>query len=459
MNTQKNQSTLSKRKFGKSLRETVSHASQSDLIIDEKLRDPVKVIEEQNKERISWLIPERRTRMSRSPFSFFRGAARLMAYDLSKSTSTGINVQLCGDCHLSNFGGYASPERHLIFDINDFDETLPGPWEWDLKRLSTSFIIAGKHNSFKKKQTEKLALALIETYCRWIQKYSKMKVLEIWYDLISLDDLVEEPKAKKFKSTTKKIVDKAKRKDHLKMRDDLCETKKNTLRIKSDPPLVFPIRDIKDNKRKEELTKAIHDSFEDYKKNINGEIQFLINQFTPIDIALKVVGVGSVGNLCAILLLVGNNEEDPIFLQIKQANQSVLEEFLPKSKYRNYGKRVVEGQKLIQTASDIFLGWTKSNDLGKQYYIRQLKDWKGSLDVEDATFDQLLLAAKLRGKVLANAHARSGNSKVIAGYIGKGKEIQKSILEFSKKYSKQNLKDYRAFIEMINSGELLVNQN
>jgi uncharacterized protein (DUF2252 family) len=293
-----------------------------------------------------------------SPFTFYRGGARIMAADLASTAVSGLRTQICGDAHLANFGFYASPERRLVFDLNDFDETLAGPWEWDVKRLVTSLIIAGRHNGLEKKQCRKLARKCVRTYSRAMSVLAEMRVTGVWYSMVDADRIVDAAAARELKKETDKAINKAKRADSRKALDRLAEEIDGGYRIRHKPPLLVRVRNLPDASARDQIRDETVRAFDAYRKNLPDDLALLLGQFRLVDLALKVVGVGSVGTRCFIVLLEGRNRSDPLFLQLKQAGQSVLEEHLPRSRYRNAGRRVVEGQRLMQTVSDIFLGWT-----------------------------------------------------------------------------------------------------
>jgi uncharacterized protein (DUF2252 family) len=417
-------------------------------------RNPVELIEEQNEDRLPWLVPVRRARMAVSPFAFYRGGARIMAADLASTSVSGLRTQICGDAHLANFGGYASPERRLVFDLNDFDETLPGPWEWDVKRLATSFIIAGRHNALEKKQCRKLVRKCIRTYSRAMSVLAEMRLTGVWYSMVEADRIVDAAETRELKKGTDKAINKAKRADSRKALDKLAEEVDGEYRIRHDPPLLVRLRNLRDASARDQIHDETLRSFDAYRKSLPDDVAFLLGQFRIVDLALKVVGVGSVGTRCFVVMLEGRDRDDPLFLQLKQASQSVLEEHLPRSRYRNPGRRVVEGQRLMQTVNDIFLGWTRSRVAGHDYYCRQLKDWKYSADVDNATPKYLQVAADVRGWTLARAHARVGDPAAISGYLGSGKAFGRAIVEFAECYADQSEQDHAAFAAEIAGGRL-----
>ncbi|MHC4957687.1 MAG: DUF2252 domain-containing protein [Planctomycetota bacterium] len=440
--------------YGRSLRESVPLESLAEWSPAPNRTDPVRLVEEQNEDRIPWLVPVRRARMSASPFAFYRGAARIMACDLATTPVSGLQTQLCGDAHLSNFGNYASPERRLVFDLNDFDETLPGPWEWDLKRLAASLYIAGRHNGLGRKESRRLARTSARGYRKAMATLAGMRLTDIWHSLVEFDHVVRRVESRKTRKKLEKQKRRAKRKTSRQALDKLAEDVGGEYRIRSEPPLIVPARDIADTVAGTANRDLIHASFEDYQKSLPDNVEHLLRRYRPVDFAIKVVGVGSVGTHSFILLLEGRDRKDPLFLQIKEASKSVLEEHLPASRYRNSGHRVVEGQRLMQAVSDIFLGWTKAGFSGHHYYVRQLKDWKMSLDVESMTGDQLAVMASNRGWTLARAHARAGDPVAMAGYLGEEREFDRAIAAFAERYAAQNQADYDAFLGEIESGHL-----
>jgi len=440
--------------FGVSLRDKEPLDSHVEWGPPEQDRDPVQLIEEQNDGRLEWLVPVRRARMSRSSFAFYRGSARIMATDLANSPVSGLQTQICGDAHLANFGAYASPERRLVFDLNDFDETLPGPWEWDVKRLAASFMIACRYNGLNHKNSRAITRQVVRGYGHAMHQLANMRPLDIWYSLVEADKLVESASSKKARKAGYKAINKAKGKNHKHVLDKLAEEQGGKLRIRSRPPLIVPLRDIPDPASREALRHTIMESYEEYLTRVPDEVEHHLKQYRVLDFAVKVVGVGSVGTRCFIMLMQGRDETDPFFMQIKQANASVLEEFLGASHYPSSGQRVVEGQKLMQTVSDLFLGWTANTSSGRHYYWRQLKDWKASADVENSDEAHLRGITGYRAWTLARAHARSGDPIAIAGYLGKDKTFERAITAFAERYAKQNDRDYSAFTADIDSGKL-----
>jgi uncharacterized protein (DUF2252 family) len=416
----------------------------------------VDVITSQNRTRLQWLVPVRHQRMARSPFAFYRGAAKLMAHDLAVTPVTGITVQISGDAHLSNFGVYGSPERELVFDLNDFDETLPGPWEWDVKRLAVSFAIAARHLEHRGSGAA-LAVEATRAYRKAMQTLSQATFLEAWYAHLSVEEIVEafaDQITKKETKRANKFAAKARSKDSLHALRKLAVEVDGGYRIAAQPPLIVPFRDIPDVGGEEETLAIITAEFEDYLGSVPDHLAALLKRFTLVDGAIKVVGVGSVGTRCTIVLLTGRGADDPLFLQVKEADKSVLEDHLPPSVYTNHGRRVVEGQRLMQAASDSFLGWNQGHVTGTHYYWRQLKDMKASPEIESASLDSLSRFAKLCGWTLARAHARSGKAAAIAGYLGKGSVFDEAVGDFAVAYADQNERDFAAFNDAIESGRI-----
>ena len=452
-------SVADRKAAGKDARLAVPRSSHAQWSPAPDRRDPVSLLEEQNADRVDWLVPIRHARMRVSPFTFYRGTARIMASDLASSPVSGLHVQLGGDAHLSNFGAYASSERHLVFDANDFDETLPGPWEWDLKRLATSFVVAGQHLGFQGVQQRQAAEASVKAYRQAMRAHAKQGYLDIWYDYISPESVSAAGGVDPVELTKRlaRFERKAKSRTSLQAMAKLTEVVDFKLRIRSNAPLLVPLRELGAENNPEALEEVVHRGIEDYKATLPDDRRALLDRFTAVDIAVKVVGVGSVGTRCLIVLLVGRDGQDPLFLQVKEAGQSVLAEFLQPSEYENQGRRVVEGQRLVQAQSDIFLGWTEGL-AGRQFYVRQLRDWKGSVEVEGATPEQLVFYANLCGRTLARGHARSGDPIAISAYAGKGPELDQAITDFAVAYSGQNNADYEEFLAAIDSGRLPVSE-
>jgi uncharacterized protein (DUF2252 family) len=435
---------------GRAIRKIVPRSSHQQYVPSENREDPIDILIRTSIGRIESLLPIRYTRMMESPFAFFRGAAAIMAADLEQTPNTGIDLQLCGDCHLMNFGGFATPERKLVFDINDFDETFPGPWEWDVKRLAASFVIAGKWRKFSKKNCKEFAWNVADSYKRHMLDYSKLSALQIWYADIDLAELIELGKDEEIKEFHQKRIKKAAEytaheKEFAKMtyRDGV------RARIKDEPPLIYhPSGNEEDQILKE--AEIVHKR---YLKSLPVDKQVLLSRYSMHDFAIKVVGVGSVGTLCGISLLMSATGE-PIFLQFKEARKSVLEQHVKvKAKYTHQGERIVIGQKLMQSASDMFLGWT-NDDKGRFFYIRQLRDAKVKPVLEIMKEENMTDYAKACGWALARAHARSGDPSMLSGYIGDSNEFANSISKFSLLYADQNESDYNKMVKAVKEGRL-----
>jgi uncharacterized protein (DUF2252 family) len=388
--------------------------------------------------------------MMQSPFAFFRGAAAIMAADLALTPTPGIRVQTCGDCHLMNFGGFATPERRIIFDINDFDETLPAPWEWDLKRLAVSFVLAGRNNGFKEAESRKAALRCIQSYRKHMHSYADMGTLEMWYQ--RMDNMVACIKSRKWKRIVQKQIAKASTRTVAEYDfPKLASVKDGKIRIKDNPPLIFHPREV----GTAEYDQLIKDAFCCYRETLPDDLKTLLDRYEVKDVALKVVGVGSVGTRCAILLIMTGDGE-PLFLQVKEVHESVLESYAGKSVYSNHGRRVVAGQRLMQAASDMFLGWTEQ--LGRHFFVRQLRDIKIEPLVE--TFDSRALAdyGEWCGWALARAHSKSGEAAIISGYLGNSSRFDEAVSNFAVAYADQNKRDYHALLDAIRAGKIAVLQ-
>ncbi|MBT8129516.1 MAG: DUF2252 domain-containing protein [Gammaproteobacteria bacterium] len=458
MTTSYHQTIEQRTEHGKSLRQQTPHSSHGAWSPSPERPDPIGLIEEQNEGRLDWLVPVRRWRMSASPFTFFRGSARIMASDLAATPVSGLTTQICGDAHLANFGLYASPERQLVFDINDFDETLAGPWEWDIKRLAASFTIAARHNGLKKKDSRKASKRVVKSYRNAMADFATMRTTDIWYAMLDENEFHEAAKQEGRKDEARDVTKTAQRKDSRHALDKLTEEIDDQYRVRHEPPGLVPLRELSDDLGRSQLQVLVDSAFDDYRHSVADDLKHLLDRFRPVDIALKVVGVGSVGTRCLILLMEGRDHNDPLFLQIKQANRSVLEEFLKPTPYKNQGQRVVQGQRLMQSVSDIFLGWNEIKLTGHEFYWRQLHDWKGSVDVEDVNEDDLAYLARLCGWTLARAHARSGDPVAIASYLGSGDEFDEALVEFADSYADQNEKNYEAFMQQIRSGKLIATE-
>ena len=427
--------------------------------------DPIELLESQSVDRVPELVPIRHGRMLVSPFTFFRGAALIMAADLEATPRSGINVQLCGDAHLSNFGVFGTPERKLLFDINDFDETLPGPWEWDVKRLAASMEVAGRDRGFSAADRRTIVEECVAQYRVQMRASAEMNTLDAWYDHLDADRILEwvaaEMTAKRLaKTEAKEAVEdlkKARTRDHRRVAAKRTETIDGQLRIVAEPPLIVPIEDLAGpGTSSEAIEKSIRRLLQSYRRT-TGRHHHPVEEFEYVHAARKVVGVGSVGTQAMILLMVGRDNSDVLFLQAKEAQASVLERFVGVSELANHAHRVVVGQRLMQAASDFFLGWLRVKDLDgreRDYYIRQLHDWKGGVEVETFRVAGARLYGRLCGATLARAHARWGDRLAIASYLGKGDTFDRAIADFSCVYADQNERDYEAFAAAVESGRL-----
>jgi uncharacterized protein (DUF2252 family) len=444
---------------GKATRAEVPRSSHAGWEPSLGRRDPVAVLEDQAQTRVPELVPIRHGRMLVSPFTFFRGAAGLMAADLAGAPRTELHTQLCGDAHLSNFGGYAAPDRRLVFGLNDFDETLPGPFEWDVKRLVASFAVAGRDRAFGAKQRNSINLTVGQSYREAMMAFAEMRALDLWYARLDVEQMA---KAWATRGTAKQLkrldrnVAKARTKDHLRAYDRLTRVVDGRQRIISDPPLIVPIEELlpSDERIVEDLVRSVIRS---YRRSLSSDRRRLLERFRYADAARKVVGVGSVGTRAWIVLMLGNDDSDPLLLQLKEAEPSVLEPYLGTSKSAQHGQRVVEGQRLMQAASDIMLGWCRIADGGgatRDYYIRQLWDGKASAIVEAMEPSAMTAYAEICGWTLAHAHARSGDAVAIAAYMGSGDKFDRALASFAEAYADQNERDYAAFGDAIDSGRI-----
>ena len=423
--------------------------------------DPVTLLEEQATSRVPELVPIRYGRMLVSPFTFYRGAALIMASDLAATPRSGLQTQICGDAHLSNFGVFASPERKLIFDINDFDETLPGPWEWDVKRLSASFEIAGRNRSFGKSDRRAVVLAGVAEYRRRIREAAELRNLDVWYSHVAVDQLLEQLKANANAKAVAKAqanIAKARTRDNLQVFAKLTHEVDGSRRIVSDPPLIVPIEDLlPPGGERDDVEGEMRGILRSYRRTLESDRRHLLENFGYVHMARKVVGVGSVGTRAWILLLLGRDGQDPLFLQAKEAQESVLERFVGTSRYDSHARRVVAGQRLMQAVSDIFLGWQRVEGYDGQprdFYVRQLRDWKGSADVDTMPLATMKLYAQICAAALARAHARSGDRIAIASYLGNGDTFDRAIADFSAAYADQNERDYEALAAAVKSGRV-----
>jgi uncharacterized protein (DUF2252 family) len=449
---------------GKAARAEVPLESHAEFEPAADRPDPIALLEEQGASRVPTLGPVRYGRMMASPFSYYRGAALPMAADLATTPVTGLAVQACGDAHLSNFGVFGSAERRLVFDINDFDETTPGPWEWDVKRLAASLEVAARDNGFPGKKRRAIVAAAVAQYREAMRDFADMTNLEVWYAHADMD-LLRQQNPAQLKARQRKAVDKglakARTKDSMQAVDKLTHMVDGKPKIIADPPLIVPadqlIPDEIDRKNFEGL---ISDLVAGYRRTMETDRRYLLEQYEFCDMAHKVVGVGSVGTRCWIVLMIGRDTGDPLFLQVKEAQDSVLCRYVGSSKFSNQGQRVVAGQRLMQASSDIFLGWQRvaigaENNGHRDFYVRQLRDWKLSLDIETMVPRGLRIYARLCGWTLARAHARSGDRIAIAAYLGGSDTFDRAITQFASAYADQNAKDHEALLAAVKSGRIM----
>ncbi len=446
---------------GRAARREVPRSSQADFEPAAHRQDPVALLESQAASRVPELVPIRYGRMLVSPFTFYRGAALLMAADLAASPHSGLRAQLCGDAHLSNFGVFASPDRRLVFDLNDFDETLPGPWEWDVKRLAVSFEVAGRDNGLPPKVRRGIVQATVAAYRQAMREFAGMRPLDVWYARIEIDTLVAQLRSqmkKRMVKRTEQTLAKARTRDSMTAFAKLTRVVDGKRQIVSDPPLIERLHDLAPGQEGQAIEDWLHAALRRYRQSLQTDRRVLLEEFRLVDFARKVVGVGSVGTRAWIALMVGQDPEDALFLQFKEAQPSVLEEFTGKSEFRNHGQRVVAGQHLMQASSDIFLGWVHVQSTldgqARDFYGRQLKDWKGSFETTGAIPEGMTLYGQVCAWTLARAHARSGDRIAIAAYLGQSDTFDRAIADFSAAYADQNEHDYNALTQAVNSGRI-----
>ena len=447
---------------GKTARAAVPRSSHAAFEPTADRADPIDLLEAQAQTRVPELVPIRYGRMLVSPFTFYRGAAKIMANDLAGTPTSGLKVQCCGDAHLSNFGVFASPERRLVFDINDFDETLPGPWEWDVKRLAASMLIAARDNGYAAKDQDRIVLDTVTQYRNAMRTFAGMENLAVWYARLDIDDFMREwaPQFKRSQvKRTEKTLAKARTRDSMSAFSKLTQSTNGSAEIVDQSPLIVPVRALVPEAEAAEMFDGLHKLVRLFRQSLEHDRRMLLEQFELADFARKVVGVGSVGTRAWIALMFGRDGKDPLFLQMKEAEASVLEEFAGKSKYKNHGQRVVTGQRLMQAVSDIFLGWLRvpsgMDGLSRDFYGRQLRDWKGSAEIEQMVPDGMAAYGRLCGWTLARAHARSGDRIALAAYLGGGNAFDRAILEFSKAYADQNERDYKQLAKAVKSGKII----
>jgi uncharacterized protein (DUF2252 family) len=433
---------------GKALREKVSRNSQAAWSAPADRPDPIAVLRESDRGRLSELLPIRYGRMQQSPFAFFRGAAAVMAWDLSRTPATGIQVQACGDCHASNFGGFASPERQLLFDINDFDETLQAPWEWDVKRLAASIILASRELGLGGGRCEDAVRTMAQSYREHMREYAHMRALEVWYSHMDAEVFVKEAATAASKKRWEQVEKTARFQTAEHIFPKIANVIKGRTRIVDHPPLVYHPHE------SDLMQKHVIQMFHKYRETLPAERRVILDRYHIVDVARKVVGVGSVGTRCAVALLMAG-EHDPMLLQFKEALPSVLEPYAGKSQYANHGERVVTGQRMLQSASDVFLGWTRDEE-GRSYYFRQLRDMKMKIDLENMTRGDWLEYVEICGWTLARAHARTGDAALIGGYLGKNDTFDSVLAKFAGSYADQADRDHATLVKAIRAGRLKV---
>ncbi|MFJ1744894.1 DUF2252 domain-containing protein [Streptomyces sp. NPDC088116] len=446
---------------GKAARRKVPRSSHAGFTPAGKRPDPVAVVEEQSATRVPELIPIRYARMTESPFRFYRGAAAIMAGDLAATPRSGITAQLCGDAHLLNFRLLGSPERRLVFDINDFDETLPGPWEWDVKRLAASLVIAGRENGYSRKERAVIVRATVRSYRERMRFLAGLGNLAVWYehaDMEELQALASRRLSGRGRGRVSKAMAKARTTDNLRAFEKLTRLGGGQRRFAADPPLIVPLDDMVAGGERDRIARGLADLIERYGQSLSTDRRHLLRQYRLVDIARKVVGVGSVGTRCWVLLMLGRDDEDPLILQAKEADRSVLAAHVGESAYDNQGQRVVAGQRLMQATGDIFLGWDRVeaglDQRQRDFYVRQLHDWKGILVPQIMVPNGMRVFGEFCAATLARAHARSGDRIAIAAYLGSGDTFDRALAEFAESYADQNERDHRALVDAARAGRV-----
>ncbi len=452
--------------LGRRARATVPRSAHAGLDLPSDRPDPVDLLASQAGARVPELVPLRYGRMVSSPFAFFRGAALGMAADLAHTPVSGLTVQLCGDAHLLNFGLYNSPERVHVFDVNDFDETLPGPWEWDVKRLAASLVAAGRWRGFSSAERARAVLAAVGRYRLAMREFAGMRTLDVWYAKLAADEIVRRLRAAAHGATQKaavrrgeKEIARAATRSNLQAAADLTEVVAGQLQFVPRPPVVERVVDLLPDGNRERLEGALTALVGSYARSLPPDRRVLLARFRVVDLARKVVGVGSVGTRCWLALLLGRDTDDPLLLQAKEAQPSVLERFLPASRYAQCGERVVAGQRLMQAASDVFLGYDRTpgiDGVERDFYVRQLRDGKGSVDITEIVPDGLVAYGTICGWTLARAHARSGDRIAVAAYLGKSDVFDRAVVEFAEAYADQNERDYAALVRAVAEGRVPV---
>jgi uncharacterized protein (DUF2252 family) len=431
---------------GKALRERVPRTSHAEWAAPPGRPDVIEVLRHSDRGRLRELLPIRYGRMRQSPFAFFRGSAAVMAWDLSKTPVTGIRVQACGDCHAANFGGFASPERRLLFDINDFDETLPAPWEWDVKRLAASIVLASREAGMASGRCSDAVLKMTESYRQHMREYAEMRALEVWYSHMDAEVFIEEAKTEEARQHWREVEDEARLQTAEHIFPKMADVINGRTRIVDRPPLVYHQR------ASELIRKHVTEMLRRYRETLPADRRLILDRYCIVDVARKVVGVGSVGTRCDVALLMAG-EHDPLLLQFKEALPSVLEPYAGKSRYVNHGERVVTGQRMLQSASDVFLGWTHDGK-GRDYYFRQLRDMKMKIDLENMSKSDWLEYVAICGWTLARAHARTGDAAVIGGYVGTNDAFDSALEKFAASYADQAERDHATLVKAIRAGRL-----
>lgn len=451
-----------RRKAGQELRKKVPRTSFAKWDPPADRRDPVEILVGQAASRMPDLVPVRYARMLSSEFAFFRGAAAVMASDLSYGPNTGITVQLAGDAHLANFGGYGSPERQFVFDVNDFDETLPGAFEWDLKRLVASFAIAGRHRGFSAAKRARMVSLVVSTYREAVQQFSQMSRMDVWYAHMSAEEVAANLDAKGRKQILAEVAKAQEKNSQRALAKLTTRGEDGNYQFLNNPPFLVRFADLMDDESEAERKKAIDSALTGYRRSLMSDRRALFAGYRVVDVARKVVGVGSVGTRCWVVLFVAEaDDSDVLMLQMKQAEASVLEPYFSASRVRNHGQRVVEGQRMMQAASDILLGWTRIGPPGEEvdFYVRQMWDWKESADLDTMSVMELEIYARMCGWTLARAHCRSGDRILLAGYLGTGKTLDDALVEYAEAYADQNAKDYAAMQAAATAGRIEVAAN
>lgn len=447
-----------RRAHGRAVRRTVPLAAHAECPAPAPSRDPLALLEEQSAPRVPELVPIRYGRMASSPFSFYRGAALVMAADLAGLSRTGLTVQMCGDAHLANFGFFGSPERRLVFDLNDFDETLPGPFEFDVKRLVASLAIAGRENGLSRKQRRPVLLAAAARYRSAMAEFAAARDIDIWYAHLDTEEVLTDPRLDtRQRKRLGRALDKARSRDSLQAFGRLTDVVDGRSVIRSQPPLLVPLRELMPEPAGRPLYEGFHQVIRQYRTTLQADRRALLERYHFVDMARKVVGVGSVGTRCWVVLLTGRDADDPLLLQIKEAERSVYSRFLARSRYSNQGQRVVTGQRLMQQASDIFLGWQRQTGFDgaeRDFYVRQLRDWKGSLTSDQMRPEGLELYGEVCAWCLARAHACSGDRIAIAGYLGSSDRFDRAIAEFAEAYADLNERDHQQLADAIAIGRV-----